>query len=52
MDFLIQLFLDGKNHKYCAKKNNRKIINDGLSKTFVRTLPYGAVWVDKPSPFV
>ena len=26
-------------------------VNDRLSKTFVRTLPYGTVWIDEPSPF-
>ena len=30
----------------------RKIVHDRLSKTLVRTLPYGTVWVDRPSPFV
>ena len=30
----------------------QKIVNDGLSKTLVRSLPYGTVWVNKPSPFV
>ena len=33
---------------YCV----RKIVNDGLFKTFNRALPSGTVWVVEPSPFV
>ena len=29
-----------------------KVANDRLSTTLVEALPYGTVWVDKPSPFV
>ena len=44
-------FLDGKkSHVLCTNSSVRKIVNDGLSKTLVRALPYGTVWVDKPSP--
>ena len=35
------------------KSSAPKIVNDGVSKTFVRALPYGTVWVDKAGrPFV
>ena len=38
---------------HCAKYRVRKIVqNVGLSKTLVRALPYGIVWVDEPSSFV
>ena len=30
----------------------QKIVNDGLSKILVGTLPYGTVWVNEPGPFV
>ena len=54
MDFLITLgFLDGKkSHVLCKNSSVQKTVSDGLSKTLVGPLPYGTVWVDKPSRFV
>ena len=53
MDFLIALFFwDGKKSRVlCINNSVQKIVNDGLSKTLVRALPYGTVW-DETSPFV
>ena len=52
MAFLVGLFswIPGKRHDYCAKTIvfGRSLI-DGLSKTVVRALPYGIVWVDEPT---
>ena len=53
MDFLLHCLLDKINlHALCKNNCVRKIVNDGLSKTLIRALPYGNVWVDEPSPFV
>ena len=53
VDFLNAL-LFGWEKSYVLCKNNsvRKIVNDGLSKTPARALPYWTVWMDEPSPFV
>ena len=44
--------MDEKGHVMCKNNTVRKIVNDGLSKTVVRALPYGIVWVDESSLFV
>ena len=44
MDFLIALFFDGKSHVLCKNNSVQKTINNGLSKTLIRSLPYGTVW--------
>ena len=36
----------------CKNDSVHKIVKDGLSKTLVRALLSGTVWVDEPSPFV
>ena len=47
--FLTALLFGGKkSHLLCNNNSVRKIVNDGLSKTPVRALPYGTVWVDEP----
>ena len=49
----IDLFLyEIKVHVLCKNNSVRKIVNDRLSKTFVRAPLYGTVWVDRHSPFV
>ena len=53
MDFLIALFFGReKSHVLCKNNSVWKIVNDELSKTIIRVLPYGTVWVDEPSPLV
>ena len=44
--------MEKNEHVLCKNNNVRKIVDGELSKTFVRALPYGSLWVDKPSPFV
>ena len=52
VDFLTAvLFGWEKSHLLC-NNSVRKIVNDRLSKTLVRTLPYRTVGVDEPGPFV
>ena len=42
-----------KGHLYCAKTIVfGRLLNDGLSKAFIRALPFGTVWEDEPSPSV
>ena len=36
----------------CKSNSVRKTVNDGLSRTLVRALPHGTVWMDEPSLFV
>ena len=46
MDFLIALFFEWEKLLVLYKNNSvRKIVNGGLSETFVRALPYRTVWV-------
>ena len=54
MDFLIVVFFGSKKKSHVLYNNIsvRRIINDGFSKTLVRALPYGTVWVDESSHFV
>ena len=40
VDFLTEMFLGWESHTYCTETSVRKIVNDGLSKTLVRALPY------------
>ena len=51
--FLISFYLDGEKSQKLGKNDSvRKIVNAGLSKTPVRVLPGGTVWVDEPTTFV
>ena len=51
----LHCYLDGKSHVYCEKTTvfGRLLMMDSVQiKMLVRALPYGAVRMDEPSPFV
>ena len=50
---MLQCILDEiKLHALCQNNSVQKIVYDEFTKTLVRALPHGIVWVDEPSLFV